>query len=131
MALEHWLRKRWSDFRTGSGVYINVFLSIVNTIVLLYGFHIVSGFSNIALFGIVVLIIYIPLSILIGQWHRYKQYKVDNTLLFEGNPVNALIMLQFVNSLPDSDINRLIRVYLQKIIINHTGLLKEIGLLKI
>lgn len=46
-------------------------------------------FNNLTTFAIVFLIIYIPVSILIGYWHRKTQLKVDSDIKFTRNIIFA------------------------------------------
>ena len=38
--------------------------------------------SNIAIFTVLFLIIYLPIALVVGKWHYKNQYRVDNSLEF-------------------------------------------------
>jgi hypothetical protein len=48
-----------------------------------------SVFSNLWLFAIVFIGVYMPLAILIGYWHRKTQWKVEQEAMFSENVVQA------------------------------------------
>jgi hypothetical protein len=54
---------------------------------------IISSFINLPLFVIVFFLIYIPLAIIIGYWHRRNQYAVENEALLQENWIWAWISL--------------------------------------
>lgn len=95
MMRESWIRKRWFEFRTGHTTYLIFMLTFVNFILIAYRLLIerVPFFNEIIpelwIFVLIFLSIYIPLSIIIGNWHRRSQLKVDQTILMEQNPFNA------------------------------------------
>lgn len=82
-------------FRYGHGTYISFTLTMMNFVLLSYRFLIEPNienaglFNNLTTFAIVFLIIYIPVSILIGYWHRKTQLKVDSDIKFTRNIVLA------------------------------------------
>lgn len=89
------IRKLWLYFRYGHSTYISITLSMMNFILLSYRFIIEPNIENVVIinnlttFAIVFLIIYIPVSILIGYWHRKTQIKVDLDIKFTRNIVFA------------------------------------------
>jgi len=92
------VRKLWLYFRLGHGSYISFTLSFFNFILLAYRFLIepnleqFSLIDNLTTFGIVFVIIYVPIAILIGYWHRVTQLKVELDLRFTRNTFLAKIM---------------------------------------
>ena len=46
-------------------------------------------FSNVWLFAVFFVIMYIPIAILIGHWHRTTQVKVETELVQRQNPMMA------------------------------------------
>ena len=54
-------------------------------------------------FAILFIAIYVPLSIIIGVWHRKNQYKVEADALFKENKIGAIMWL-FVIDLIDGKI---------------------------
>lgn len=112
------LRRRWNDYRTGAGTYLGFMLALLNTIVLLYGFHIVDVFPNIWLFGLAAIALYVPLATGLGAWHRRTQYRVDNTIFFEGNPAQATVLrhiIEMIEGKADPEQTQRIKDYLRTI----------------
>ncbi|HET7642983.1 MAG TPA: hypothetical protein VFK40_05710 [Nitrososphaeraceae archaeon] len=73
-------------------------LTLVNFILIVYNFAIlkvplISSFLNLPLFVIVFFLIYVPLAIIIGYWHRRNQYAVENEALLQENWIWAWISL--------------------------------------
>ena len=54
-------------------------------------------FSNIWVFVIAFVAIYIPLAIVIGFWHRKSQWKVEQEAMFNENVVQATMYLFLIN----------------------------------
>ena len=91
------LRRRWLDFRNGHGFYLAFIMNFVNFILIAYNFAIKGVpalheiFSNLAIFTLFFLGIYIPAAILLGSWHRRNQYTVENEAFLQENWVWAWI----------------------------------------
>ena len=89
------LREFWWAVRMGHVNYLTIFLGFVNFILITYNFLIdgneilESMVSEIWIFSIIFLILYIPISILIGRWHSNTQIHVDNELKMFENPIMA------------------------------------------
>ena len=83
----------WYDARTGSTVYLLFVLSFVNFILITYRYLLETDpqteelFSNLWIFGVIFLVTYIPISILIGFWHRRTQLSVENYIQQKESPV--------------------------------------------
>ena len=79
-----WFRRRWYDFRQGHGMYLVFAMSFVNFVLIFYRLLIeeinVLGeiFSNLWIFVVIFLAVYIPAAILIGNWHRKTQMKIEH-----------------------------------------------------
>ena len=91
------IKRRWLDFRNGHSIYLAFLLNLVNFILIVYNFAIlkmplVSTFLNLPLFVLVSFLIYVPIAILIGYWHRRNQYAVENEALLQENWIWAWIM---------------------------------------
>jgi len=71
-----WFKRRWFDFRLGHTVYLAFVLAFGNFIMIAYGLYIDN--LNISLefwqFGIFLVVVYLPVAILIGAWHRKTQH---------------------------------------------------------
>jgi|1186.fasta_scaffold990182_2 uncharacterized integral membrane protein len=93
----HYIRRRWLDFRNGHSIYLAFLLALINFILITYNFAIkqlpfgIGSHLNLPLFIILFSAIYIPLSIMIGYWHRKHQYAVENEALIKENWVWAWI----------------------------------------
>ena len=88
------IRRRWLDFRNGHGIYLVFLLSIVNFILIVYNFAIVkipvlSTFLNLPLFVLIFFLVYVPMAIIIGYWHRRNQYAVENEAMTQENWIMA------------------------------------------
>ena len=87
-----WLRRRWVEFRWGHSTYLAFLLSGVNFILIVYRMLIEQVpilqmiFYRLHIFVFVFVILYPPLAILIGRWHRKKQLAIDTSLTAEHNP---------------------------------------------
>ena len=74
-----WARRRWFDFRTGHSLYLIFALSFANFILISHRLLIErvpilnEFFSSLWFFRIIFILAYIPLSIIIGAWHRRTQ----------------------------------------------------------
>jgi len=91
------IKRRWLDFRNGHSIYLAFLLNLVNFILIVYNFAIlkiplVSTFLNLPLFVLISFLIYIPIAILIGYWHKRNQYAVENEALLQENWIWAWIM---------------------------------------
>ena len=92
---EDWIRRRWFEFRQGHSIYLAFILSFSNFILISYRLLIEriptlqSIFSELWIFVIFFIIIYIPAAILIGHWHRTTQLRVDTTMFIVNNPMMA------------------------------------------
>lgn len=90
-----WLRRRWLDFRFGHTVYLIFALSFANFILIFHRLLIErveslnEFFSSLWIFGVVFILVYIPVSIGIGAWHRRTQIKVETEQQLLQNPFMA------------------------------------------
>lgn len=90
-----WGRRRWLDFRQGHGLYLIFALSFANFILIFHRLLIEridflgNIFSELWVFGIVFLLLYIPVAVLVGFWHRRTQIKVEAEQVLRQNPVMA------------------------------------------
>ena len=90
-----WFRRRWYDFRQGHGMYLVFAMSFVNFVLIFYRLLIeeinVLGeiFSNLWIFVVIFLAVYIPAAILIGNWHRKTQMKIEHEQTMKQSPLMA------------------------------------------
>ena len=91
----NWIRRRWLDFRQGHSIYLIFILSFSNFILIFHRlfierFEFFDGlFSELWIFVVAFIIIYIPVAILIGHWHRKTQIKVETEMIQKQNPMMA------------------------------------------
>ncbi|HUT06092.1 MAG TPA: hypothetical protein VMW74_05320 [Nitrosopumilaceae archaeon] len=90
-----WVRRRWLDFRLGHGTYL-IFLMAFGNFVLIFHRLLIERveflnniFSELWFFIVIFILIYFPLAVLIGAWHRKTQIRVENRLTLYQNPVLA------------------------------------------
>ena len=92
---KEWFRRRWLDFRFGHSVYLIFALTFANFILIFHRLLIERVeslneiFSNLWIFTVVFVIIYIPVSIGIGAWHRRTQLRVEQEQIMMQNPFLA------------------------------------------
>lgn len=91
------VRRRWLDFRNGHSIYLVFLLTLVNFILIVYNFAILkipalSTYLNLPLFVLIFFLVYVPLAIIIGYWHRRNQYAVENEALLQENWIWAWIV---------------------------------------
>lgn len=92
-----WGRRRWFDFRQGHSVYLIFALSFGNFILIFHRLLIERVeslneiFPNLWVFAIVFILLYIPVAVLIGAWHRRTQLKVDMEVAIRQNPMWAKV----------------------------------------
>lgn len=90
-----WLRRRWYDFRQGHGMYLVFAMSFVNFVLIFYRLLIeeinllAEIFSNLWIFVIIFLAVYIPVAILIGNWHRKTQMRIEHEQSMKQSPLMA------------------------------------------
>ena len=91
-------RVLWLDGRIGHTTYLMFFLTFVNFIIISFNFLIEDSvmlkdiIPSMWIFSTIFIITYIPISILIGRWHRYTQLTTEYRILHEENPVIATMM---------------------------------------
>lgn len=91
----NWFRRRWFDFRLGHSVYLIFLLSFSNFILIFHRLLIErieflnDIFSDLWMFIILFIGVYIPVSIAVGAWHRKTQIKIENEQSLLNNPFMA------------------------------------------
>ncbi len=82
----NWFRRRWLEARYGHTSYLIFSLTIVNFVLISYRFLIEKDpilneiLSDLWIFAAILMIFYVPTSILIGYWHRHTQLSTENTI---------------------------------------------------
>lgn len=95
--IDSFLRKRWYDFRAGHGVYLIFLMSFANFILIFHRLLIERVewlnvlLGNIILFTTVFVLVYVPVAILVGVWHRRTQIKIDADIGWLYSPINAKV----------------------------------------
>jgi hypothetical protein len=56
-----------------------------------------SIFESVWIFAIAFVLIYLPLAIIIGYWHRKSQWKVEAEAMFRENEIGARLWLFLIN----------------------------------
>ena len=91
----NWARRRWTNFRQGHSVYLIFALTFANFILIFHRLLIErveflsEVFSSLWVFALVFVLVYIPLAVLIGHWHRKTQLKIEMELLYRQSPLLA------------------------------------------
>lgn len=90
-----WVRRRWFDFRQGHSVYLIFLLTFANFVLIFHRLLIERVeflnviFKELWVFILIFILIYIPLSIIIGAWHRKSQLKIEADVMMRQNPFVA------------------------------------------
>jgi hypothetical protein len=110
--IEKIIRKIWWTTKIGHSTYLMFLLAMVNFILITYSYLLEGNvvfetyISNLWVFGIIFIILYFPISIIIGRWHTNNQISVDMTIRGLNNPVQAkmikiLLEVQTGNATPE------------------------------
>ena len=92
---EGWIRRRWWEFRQGHSTYLIFLLTFMNFVLIAYRLlieripFIQELFPQLWIFVLTFVLVYIPLSIFIGNWHRRTQLRVETTINVLENPLWA------------------------------------------
>jgi len=103
-----WVRRRWFDFRQGHSVYLIFALTFANFVLIFHRLLIERVpilneiFSSLLFFALFFVIIYIPLAVGIGAWHRRTQLRVDTEVNLRQNP----LMARYIGFLIDLQIGK-------------------------
>ena len=101
---QNWFRRRWFDFRQGHSVYLIFMLTFANFILIFHRLLIErieflnEIFSELWIFVIVFMVVYIPASIIIGAWHRKTQLSIEADVIIRQNPLLAKILRTLLES---------------------------------
>jgi len=100
---QEWLRRRWLDFRFGHNTYLIFLLSFSNFVLIFHRLlverieFLQDIFSELWFFILVFLTAYIPVSIIIGAWHRKTQLRTENEQVYLQNPFFARMFRNLVD----------------------------------
>jgi hypothetical protein len=98
-----WFRRRWLDFRNGHSIYLVFAMTFANFITIQYALlidrlpYLAGIFNSISIFAIMFILFYVPLSIILGYWHRKSQWKVEQDALFRENKVGAIMWMYVID----------------------------------
>ena len=98
-----WFRRRCLDFRNGHSIYLIFVLTFANFITIQYKLlidqipYLAGVFNNIIFFAIVFVLMYVPIGIALGYWHRKTQWKVEQDALFRENKVGAIMWMYVID----------------------------------
>jgi hypothetical protein len=98
-----WFRRRWLDFRNGHSIYLIFVLTFANFITIQYKLlidqipYLAGVFNNIIVFAILFVLMYVPIGIVLGYWHRKTQWKVEQDALFRENKVGAIMWMYVID----------------------------------
>ena len=95
---ENFIRRRWFDFRQGHSYYLIFVLSFANFILIFYRLLIEQIpelneiFSSLWIFVLVFILLYIPIAIGIGAWHRKTQLKIEADVSLKQSPLFCRVL---------------------------------------
>lgn len=122
------IQRRWLDFRNGHSIYLVFILTFVNFILITYNFAIeritfLQGIiDNTLVFAALFIAVYIPTAILIGYYHRKKQYVIENEAWTKENWIWAWIsmyQIRLIEGKVTPEETRLVKEYLEAILKAH------------
>ena len=97
------LRKMWWDGRMGHSSYLMFALQLSNFLLIAYNFLLEGNkifetyVTNLWIFVTITMILYIPISILIGKWHTDTQIRVEMTMKMFEDPITAKMIKGLLN----------------------------------
>ena len=95
---KNFIRRRWFDFRQGHSYYLIFALSFANFILIFYRLLIEQIpelneiFSSLWIFVLVFILLYIPIAIGIGAWHRKTQLKIEADVSLKQSPLFCRVL---------------------------------------
>ena len=119
-----WFRRRWFDFRLGHSVYLIFLLSFSNFILIFHRLLIervefLNGiFSELWMFIVLFVVVYFPIAIIVGAWHRKTQIKIENEQALLNNPFmarNFRMMIDIIEGKASKEEVQKFREFLSKI----------------
>jgi len=89
---KNWPKRRWFDFRMGHNTYLIFTLTGANFLLIFHRLFIERVpfleelFSDLWVFALVFLAVYVPAALVIGHWHRKTQLKIEQEQIMRQNP---------------------------------------------
>lgn len=120
----NWFRRRWFDFRLGHSVYLIFLLSFSNFILIFHRLLIEridflnNIFSDLWMFVLLFVVVYFPIAVGVGAWHRKTQIKIENEQALLNNPFmarNFRMMIDIIEGKASKDEVQRFREFLTKI----------------
>ena len=120
----NWFRRRWFDFRLGHSVYLIFLLSFSNFILIFHRLLIEridflnNIFSDLWMFILLFVVVYFPIAVIVGAWHRKTQIKIENEQALLNNPFmarNFRMMIDIIENKASKDEVQKFREFLTKI----------------
>ena len=93
----YWYRRRWHDFRMGHSVYLIFLMSFANFMLIFHRLLIEridwlnDLLGDLWVFAVLFVIMYVPVAIAVGAWHRRNQIKVESDIRMLQSPLHAKI----------------------------------------
>ena len=93
----------WWDGRMGHSSYLMFALQLSNFLLIAYNFLLEGNkifetyVTNLWVFVTITMILYIPISILIGKWHTDTQIRVEMTMKMFEDPITAKMIKGLLN----------------------------------
>ncbi len=90
-----WFKRRWYDFRNGHSIYLIFALTFSNFVLIFHRLLIEripfldEIFTDLWFFMIIFVLIYVPVAVLIGHWHKKTQMRVETAVITRQNPLFA------------------------------------------
>ena len=98
-----WARRRWHDFRMGHSVYLIFLLSFANFILIFHRLFIEridflnDILTDLWIFVILFVVVYMPVAVIIGAWHRKTQLQVEADVTLAQSPLHAKILRTIID----------------------------------
>lgn len=89
---KNWIKRRWYDFRMGHNTYLIFILTGANFLLIFHRLFIERVpflekiFSDLWVFALIFLVVYVPTALAIGHWHRKTQMKIEQEQNLRQNP---------------------------------------------
>ena len=93
--VKEYLKRRWFDFRMGHSIYLIFFLSFANFILIFFRLLIEKIpvldqiFSELWVFIVLFICIYVPIAVIMGAWHRKSQKNIEHDIGMLHSPLQA------------------------------------------
>jgi len=119
-----WFRRRWQDFRFGHSIYLIFALTFSNFVLIFHRLliervdYLNEIFSELWMFVLAFVVLYIPIAIGVGAWHRKTQIRVESEQTGLNNPFmarNFRMLIDIIEGKASEDEVKKFREFLRKI----------------